>query len=755
MRRYRYLYCLVLSLLLSLSLSSETISIPNSSAQIYLERGVTAYRTGQPQTAIQHWQQALELSDYPQLQAKILGNLAVAYYEVGQYVDALDANQAALSLFTELEQIEAIGQVQGNLGNVYATLGDYDRAIAAYQISLQLAQKEQNRVAEGIITGNLGYLYFEQGDTTAALEAYEQAIAIARETGNLEGESHQLLNAGLVYYASEDRAIAAGLYQRSLEIARAIGHLALEAIALDHIGLLAAGAGDYETAFTYHGQSFALAAALQNKELMANILNNWGHSLLAADRLEEAEARLREAISHLDSLRLGLADTHSISTFDTQIYTYNLLMQVLIARNEPEIALEISEAGRSRAFAKLLAQRFNSTEAPSLSKTLAPITLDKIRQTAQKANATLVEYSLVPEEAFRAQGRQRGSTATIYIWVIQPDGHIEFRQQSIDFQTAPLERAIQTLHKAIGVPSRRQRAAQQLKALHQVLIHPIQELLPSNPEDRLIFMPQGSLFLIPFPSLIDDDGSYLIQHHTVLTAPSIQTLDLTYEQSRQPIELATALRPQDFLVVGNPVMPELWNPRQEEAIQLASLEWAEQEALEIANLFKTEALIGNAASEESVKERITNARIVHLATHGLLEYGHPQESGVRDTPGAIALSPSTGHDGLLTAAEILNELTLKADLVVVSACDTGLGDITGDGVVGLSRSLMAAGAPNVLVSLWAVPDAPTSDLMINFYQTLKSDWNKPQALRQAMLNMIKKDPDPSGWAAFTLIGTGS
>lgn len=117
-----------------------------------------------------------------------------------------------------------------------------------------------------------------------------------------------------------------------------------------------------------------------------------------------------------------------------------------------------------------------------------------------------------------------------------------------------------------------------------------------------------------------------------------------------------------------------------------------------------------------------------------------------------ALAPTNTDNGLLTAQEIL-QLKLKASLVVLSACNTGSGRITGDGVIGLSRSLFIAGTPSVIVSLWAVPDAPTQELMTEFYRQFKLTGDKAQSLRQAMLKMKEKYPDaPRKWAAFTVIG---
>ena len=181
--------------------------------------------------------------------------------------------------------------------------------------------------------------------------------------------------------------------------------------------------------------------------------------------------------------------------------------------------------------------------------------------------------------------------------------------------------------------------------------------------------------------------------------------------------------------------------------QLSPLPGSETEAESIAPLFHTEALTGGDATKSVVVQRMSSARIIHLATHGLLDDQQGLDS-------AIALAPNGTNqinDGLLTASEIA-EMQLYAELVVLSACDTGQGRLTGDGVIGLSRSLIAAGVPSVIVSLWAVPDAPTAELMKEFYNQFRQSGNKAQALRQAMQVTKAKHPNPRDWAAFTLIG---
>ena len=193
-------------------------------------------------------------------------------------------------------------------------------------------------------------------------------------------------------------------------------------------------------------------------------------------------------------------------------------------------------------------------------------------------------------------------------------------------------------------------------------------------------------------------------------------------------------------------MPRVTTQIGDSPTQLPGLPGAEGEAMAIAQLLNTKAITKEKATETAIKQQLPKAKRVHLATHGLLD----DFTGL-GVPGAIALTPSHQDDGLLTADEIL-ELNLNADLVVLSACDTGRGRITGDGVIGLSRSLISAGTPSVVVSLWSVPDAPTASLMTEFYRNLEESSDKAQALRQAMLTTMKQHPNPQDWAAFTLIG---
>lgn len=427
---------------------------------------------------------------------------------------------------------------------------------------------------------------------------------------------------------------------------------------------------------------------------------------------------------------------------------YRTLQQVLIAQNKTDAALEISERGRGRAFVELLASRLSTKSQKQSPK---PPNIEQIQQIAKLQNATLVQYSIIYDE-LKLGGKLQPKESQLYIWVIKPTGEITFRKVDLkplwQKNNTTLANLVINSRAQIGVRGRgikvtynpnTPKAKNRFKQLHELLIKPIADLLPKNPDERVIFVPQSSLFLVPFPALQDEQGKYLIDKHTILTAPAIQVLDLTRKKRQQ-------VNGNQMLIAGNPTMPKVAPKIGAPPQQLDNLPGAENEAKAIAKLFKTKAITGKDATKAAIIQRLPQARIIHLATHGLLD----DFKGL-GVPGAIALAPNGKDNGLLTANEIL-DLKINAELVVLSACDTGQGKLTGDGVVGLSRALISAGAPSIIVTLWKIPDQSTVTLMTEFYQQLSKNKDKAKALRQAMLSTKEKHPHPSHWAAFTLIG---
>ncbi|MGJ5676367.1 MAG: CHAT domain-containing protein [Nostochopsis sp.] len=737
--------------------------------------------------AIQSYQQGLNIQNQESQSLEagiILGQLAKAYRILGKYGAAIESNQKALQILRGLKNSNLEAKVLINLGNTYQSLGDYDHAIKNYKDSLAIAQKIQDQAGEVIALGNLGTAYADQEkkDYEQAIALHEQSLKVSQSIGDRSGQASALINLGADYHSlggDHNKSQARSYYQQALEIAKVANDDKLQYEALGSLGLIYEDLQQYPQAIQYQQQSLAIVQKLGDPAAQGKALNNLGHAFFSAGKLNEAEEDLRAAVKLLDSLRLGLSDTYKVSMFDTQVSTYNLLQQILIAAKKPEAALEVSEQGRARAFAELLAKRLTTdsvktnssvkSDAYSSSVESSP-NIEKIRQIARQQNATLVEYSIVPDDDFKFRGKQRGREQELLIWVVQPNGKVIFRHTDLKFlwktEDKSLKKLVESSRYSIGVNDRgsvevtvvpQKNQKQKLQILHELLISPIADLLPSDPKAHVIFIPQESLFLVPFPALKDKDGKYLIEKHTILTAPSIQVLDLTQalkqRRNRERGGYSSISRFQSSALIVGINMPKLPN------IQLNPLVKAEEEADNIAQMLNTTAIVGEQATEANILKQLPKARLVHLATHGLLEYGSQDSASFGNDlgiPGAIALAPDTSSsvkdDGLLTADEIIN-LPLNAELVVLSACNTGEGKISGDGVIGLSRSFISAGTESVVVSLWSVPDQPTSELMTEFYHQLMQTKDKAQSLRSAMLKLVKQYPEtPKNWAAFTVIG---
>ncbi|MEG4419331.1 CHAT domain-containing tetratricopeptide repeat protein [Microcoleus sp. LAD1_D5] len=714
--------------------------------------GAVYHSLGNYAKAIEYTEQTLaiarEIKDR-RGESNALGNLGVAYHSLGNYAKAVEYSKQHLAIAREIKNRRGEGTALGNLGAAYFYLGDYAKALKFGEQSLALAREIKNRRGESNALGNLGAAYLSLGNYAKAIEYSQQHLAIAREIKNRLGEGVALSNLGAAYHSLGNSAKAIEYTQQTLAIAREIKDRKGEGIALGNLGVAYRSLGNNAKAIEYSQQYLAIARQIKNRLGEGRALTNLGVALLKAGNPTEAEKMLVKGIQVWESMRqmLGSNDAHKVSIFEGQARTYRTLQQVRVAQNNPIAALEIAERGRARAFVDILTQRLSTGDANSVIAT-AP-NQEQIRQIAKAQNATWVQYSII-YDTFEIQGKQVGRESALYIWVISPTGEITFRQVDLQPLWQQHNRSLASLivgnQEFLAVRRRSSLGSTQpqpdLPTLHQLLIDPIANFLPKDPNAQVIFIPQGSLFQVPFPALQDSNGTYLIQKHTILTAPSIQVLALTRQQR---LKLASQQSNSGkALVLGNPTMPSVSLSPGEPKRQLSALPGAEAEARAIAPMLNTEAITGAQGTKAAIVQKMPQASIIHLATHGLLD-------DVRGLGSAIALAPSGIDNGLLTAEEIF-DMKLQANLVVLSACNTGEGRITGDGVIGLSRSLISAGVPSVIVSLWMVPDAPTAELMQAFYQNLQKNTNKAQALRQAMLTTMKAHSNPRNWAAFTLIG---
>ncbi len=731
--------------------------------------GTTLNNLGIIHRKLGHYAQALEVYQKALTIAKAAGrkhgeavtlnNVGLLYSELGQYAQALEVYQQALECLKGIVSPGTESFIYDNLGTVYRQLGQYSKALKLHQKSFEIRLAIHDRASAGMSMANAALAVSEMGAYDDALGLYQRALTFFQAAGRRSDVSSILLNMGTIQAQLGHDSAAQDLFRQSLKTSQAIQDESGEATALNNLGAVADSLGQYTPALEFYQQALTIRRKLGDRPGEGSTLSNMAAAWVHLGKGAEAEQALFASIQILESLRTGLGDTDKVSIIEAQLGNYPALQAVLVAQGKTNQALEVSERSRARVFYELLSKRL-SLSATILVNPPTPPTFSQLLQIAKSQQATLVEYAIVDPTA---RGDKKPAPSALYIWVIDPAGKVTFRAVPLKIPASAIRDLVTQTRQTIGARSRgatlvaklppdvekRQREQQSanLKQLHNLLIAPIADVLPPNPNDRVIFIPQGELFLVPFPALQDGKGNYLIETHTILTAPSIQVLALTQQQRLRLAAQSPAAR--TALVVGNPVMPKVRTRAGEEFEQLSNLPGAAQEANDVAQSLGTQAITGAQARKAAIVQQMTNARFIHFATHGLLD----DFKGL-GVPGAIALAPDgTGqdNDGLLTSDEIL-DLKLNAELVVLSACDTGRGRITGDGVIGLSRSLITAGVPSIIVSLWKVPDASTAFLMTEFYKNLQQNPDKAQALRQAMLTTKQTYSDPLDWAAFTLIG---
>lgn len=682
-------------------------------------------------------------------EAAIRNNLAALYFSLGQYEQALDLAQQASVIYKKNLGKDYQGLKPQDFQLLHDILGKsslnpaFVHQALAIRAGVGNAFSAESMVRQGqaVNLNNLGQIYSNQGKDKQALTLYQQALSIYQEINNSLGVAITLNNIAQISTNLGQYDLAVNFNQQALVIYQKEEDKAGIGVTLTNIGQIYQKQGKFTQSLDSLNQALVIQKTIGDRASIAITLRIIGLNQLETNKINEAIVSLTESIKVIESLHPGLNDANKISMFESHNLSYKLLQKAFIIQKQPNQGLEISERGRSRAFVELLSQRLANEETQNSSSspgTIKPPTIAEIQKIAAVEQATLVEYSLI-------------SDRELYIWVIKPTGEITLRQVDLNaFKNPAIKEEISDLDiKKLVIDARNSlfspvasQSKPQLQQLHQIFIQPIADLLPNNPQDLVILIPQHSLFLLPFYALIDPAGKYLIEKHTILTAPSIQVIDLTNQQKQKN----QRINPQNTLIVGNPIMPSLPPKFGDLPVQLDALPGAELEAEAVAQVLKTQAIIGSQATKQAIVQQMLNSKIIHLATHGLLD-----DIGKKGLPGAIALAPFNNDDGLLTAYEILN-LKFNADLVVLSACNTGRGRITGDGVVGLSRSFISAGTSSIIVSLWSIPDDTTAVLMPEFYRQLQQNSNKAEALRQAMLMTMKKYPNPKDWAAFTLIG---
>ncbi|NET57538.1 MAG: tetratricopeptide repeat protein [Symploca sp. SIO2E6] len=824
---------------LAITLNLEPLILPNSPhaekkaqvVQLYQE-GVQLAKRGQYPPAIERFQEALgiarELGNQRQ-EWQSLNQMGLAYRSLGEYQLALDFFEQALVIHQQVSQ--DTGAIRFNIGQVYSSLGDYTQALEFYQQASDLARGNQlgkvrilnaignvqtnrqqydlalaayqqaltilkginynKKLLEGGTLHNLGQVYREQGKYELALEYYQQALTIQQLLGGRRGEGAILDNLGEAYHrlAEYDKALA--YYQQALLISQEVGDRATEGENLSNIGYLLEQQQQLELAIVFFKQSVnvreGIRESIQNlptaqqqayTETIAEDYRHLADLLLQQNRILEAQQvldllKVQELEDYLRNVRGNEATVQGIPSLppeeqiqegltgilDQAIAIGQELQQLRQQSNrtpqeeerlaqlvtaQEQIIADFNYFIESPEVEALISQLTPKTRKPDLVDDLEDLLSiqDNLRDLQQ--NAVLL-YPLILEDRLE-------------LVLTTPDSPPIRRTVSVSKNQ--LNQAIVSFRQALRNPN--SDAKPPAQQLYNWLIKPLEKDLEAAAAATLIYAPDGQLRYIPLAALYDGQ-QWLVQRYRInnITAASLTDLD-SQPQSQLKI-LAGAFTTGSHSVTVN-----------QERFNFGGLPYA---GVEVENLAKTVSdttqLFNNAFNPQDTKPQMGDHTILHFATHGAIVVGRPEESFIL-----------FGDGTPVTIADVRNWNLNNVDLVVLSACETGLGGNLGTGaeILGLGYQMQRAGAKAAIASLWTVDDGGTQVLMNSFYEALQSNQTKAEALRLAQIALITSDDTTVGeqrgsivarrvgdelptavvnrlnhpfyWAPFILIGNG-
>ncbi len=725
---------------------------------------------GQFRAALEMYQEAERLyagaRTIPAIQ--LMHETAITYKNLGNYDAALKLYTQAIEAYQGLNDRLAAAPAIFNSGNLYRLLGQDDRALEFYQQALAIGREFNDRRSIGIALSSLGSLLFERGDTTRAMAMFNEQLALTQAMGNRNEQSIAFHNLGDVHVSRGEFDEGVKRYEEALSIQRDIGARIREATTLVALAQVRLKQGEAPAAAAAAASSLAIARQAASPDHEWRALHTGGRAARAQNQTGAAIDMLRASAAIVNDIRASVStDTGKIGFVDGRQAVFHDLASVLLDANRAEEALEVAEAGRARAFADLLAQRqiegkpaerqqlqevrsaldearaggtppagqkASGTRGGTLDERLAALkashgelsslltaespTLTEIQVITRRLNATVVEYLVTERE--------------LLIWVVSREGVNSARVDMPGAKLQALVEEVRTLVAGRGDAPPPPRLAALSRELDQALIAPISLWLPA-PADVVVVVPHGPLAVLPFGVLQDRRGRPLIDRHTLAFAPAISVFRYTAEKRRRSGSAGSALVVADAAGPPEASMPALPGAREEGRLVAKRLAPT-----------SVSLLVGADGTESAFKRAAGSQRLVHVATHGLISADRPLRS-------SLLLAPGGGDDGYLRVDEIFN-LSLAADLVVLSGCSTGLGRPSGDGIIGLGRAFIYAGTPAVVVSQWDVSDRATAFLMDRFYAALARGGGPAKALRQAQLATRERYPHPALWAAFVAIG---
>ena len=676
------------------------------------------------------------------------GNLGNAYQALGDYQEAMEYQQKHLKIAKEIGARNGEGRAYGNLGNCFYLLGDYHKAICYHKKHLKIAKKIGDRAGEGQANRNLGNAYNHDslGDYEKAIEYLEKGLKIAIEIGNQPEEGLACGSLGIAYLSLGDFKEAIKYNEKRLKIAKEIGDRAEEGAANGTFGNFLYLRGHFREAIDCHKKHLEIANEIGERHGVGKAYHNIGLGYFALKEFQNAVDKFNSAVGAFNSLRsfLRSKDNWKISFREQNERAYLMLWRSLLKIGKIDDALFSAEQGRAQTLSDKLFSQYN------LPSSLSAATID----TKETILRLLRELS-TPIIFLGIEG------PTINIWFLRRGKKIVFRKGRLEYGRKDqdpirvlLEIATEIMEakarmkwedRTFGELEKEYPSVREVRSgkvgnlsllpsdnpfqpFYDAVIDPIIDLLGPQ-DDELVIVSDGALCLTPWAAVI--------QSIRIRTAPSLTSYQLISSLPEDHHKKIGAL------LVGNPFLKKLRK-------RFEDLPDAQKEVERIASILNTRSLTGRRATKAEVMERMSSVDLIHIASYGNLDTG---EIFLAPNPGWTSKFPRK-KDYILKMSDVL-ATNLQARLVVLSCCHSGRGKIVkGEGVVGIARAFLAAGARSVLVALWALDDEATMEFMTHFYQHLKDGKTASVAVHQSMKSLRESEnfSEMKYWAPFQIIG---
>ena len=689
-------------------------------------------------------------------QGHAYANLGNAFRSLGDFKKAIDHFKLHLEITQEVGDKAGEGRAYGNLGYAFYSLGDFKKSIDFHSMHLKFAEKVGDKATKGRVYGNLGAAFSSLGDYEKAIDYHKLHLKIAEEVGDKAGQGIAYDNLGTAFQNRGDFQKAITYYTRSLTIAKEVGDKAGEGVSYGHLGLAFYNLRDYNKAIDYYKLDLQIAKEVEDKAREAIAYEGLGVSFESLGRLPEALEYYQSSVRSFNHVRglLKSKDEWKIGFRDVFNNSYKALWRVLLKQDKITEALFAAEKGRAQALTDLMESQFGiqANQAESSSE-------------AEEHEHDMSEY-VSSCTVFQAVDKGK-----INLWVLLKGQPVHLGQKEI---TPGLKDAvtyfrsiIQKAYNQVGVRSEARCEDRSLDALRKYdhteevkfedassqpsiplesllntlysdIIEPVADLVQGN---ELIIVPDGPLWLAPYAALVDADSKYLYDSFRIRVIPSLTSLKLIADCPKEYHSRSGSL------LVGDPWVEEVKNSKGEKILD--PLPFARKEVEMIGRILNVPPIVGKQATKREVLKELASVALVHFAAHGRMETG---EIALTPDPKRRSQIPRK-EDYILTIADVLN-VRLRAKLVVLSCCHSGRGEIKDEGVVGIARAFMGAGARSVLVSLWAIDDEATLEFMRNFYHHLVEGRSASESLNLAMKSLRESDKysDVKYWAPFVLIG---